>query len=358
MGSSRGDYQQSNDDGASPVYQILVYNFWEYLTAAPPLEPNFERGLPADAPIDPLVWGALYAESRKGLKSLGLIRWTSTFAFLGIIFAGNLLPQNPFVDDFTLFMIGGCFFVLALVLPLFCAQNLKWDMRSAVDRVNEILGRAGYTVRYDITNKGVCYSAEHRFQIYHFPKELTVLDAIPRTLQAMPPEPVKVYIHAPWYRQFFLWKCGCRHHDFFQGKQPTTLNAIHPYIWGSLCDAFHSHEIDELRAKRTGAISTLIALAIFSFFAIRDSRPWWIPVSVLLLLAVGAFFFFEHLLVKTTRKIGHDKWVEQVRNWRGIMEPMGWHLEYHHKDESDDAMRTKLCGGYPSDFVRFVPIHV
>ena len=185
-----------------------------------------------------------------------------------------------------------------------------------------------------------------------------MLDVLPPTNPNLPADPVKVYIHAPWYRHFFLWKCDLGRHNFFKDKQPNELRSIHPYIWGALSGTFHSHELEELRKKRNRMVTFLIILAVFSFFAIRDNRPWWIPVSVLLFLAVVAFFFFEHIMTKTTRQIGHDKWLESVHTWRSVMEPRGWHLEYHHKDESDDAMRTKVCGGSPSDFVRFVPISV
>lgn len=354
-----GDYQAWNNGGSTPVYKILVYNFWEYMTAATPLEPNFQRGFPANAPIDPLVWGGLYAESNQGLQSLALIKWTSTLVFLGIIFAGNLLPQNPFIDDSIIAIIGCVLFGIAILLPVYCERKLKQDMQKAVKAVNRILHGAGYHVEYEITKTGVLYSAEHRFYIFCSPKGPSVQDMLPPIQAAMPDEPAKVYMHAPWYRHWFLWRCDWKRHDFFEDEQPAALRAIHPYIWGSLCDAFHSHELDELREKRERIINYAIALAVFSFFAIRDNRPWWIPVTLLLLAAVVAFFFFEHLLAKVTKKIGHDKWIEAVASWKRVMEPLGWQMEYHHKDESDETWRAKiLFGGYPSDFIRFVPIHV
>ena len=357
MSCSTGDYQAWNVEEAEPVYSILVYNFWESMSATPPMEPNFRRGLPTNAPIDPLVWGGLYSESYQALKDFDRVQWSNILYCLGFLLSAGVVPNFLGVNDTVVLAVGLCLFGIGFLVHFFCVRKLNRDMRVVVETVNPILANAGYRVTYAIEPTGICYSKEHRFHIFHTPKGPSVFDVLPRTNVPKPLEPVKVYMHAPWYRHFFLWKCDMKRHVFFYDKQPESLKSIHPYLYGSLCDSFHSYEMEELRNKRTRVVNGLVFLAIFTFFAIRDNRPWWIPVGLLLIAAVVSFFVFEHFLTKTSRRIGHDKWVEAASHtWRRVMDRLGWNLEYHHKDESDDALRTKILGGAPSDFVRFVPV--
>ena len=54
---------------------ILVYSFWAFLSSEPPIEPNFYRGRPMVSKLDPIVWGALYAESFESLQAFERIHW-------------------------------------------------------------------------------------------------------------------------------------------------------------------------------------------------------------------------------------------------------------------------------------------
>eukprot|EP00977_Amphora_coffeiformis_P007375 scaffold1595_cov171-Amphora_coffeaeformis.AAC.16 len=353
MTSCTTNYELQDEN--KPVYTVLVYSFWGWLSPTPPAEPNFSRGLPVGAPIDPLVWGGLYAESFEGLQAFERAQWTMLLYINGFFLISGLLPSSR-IGDAVLLVIGIALFALGILLHSLCVHKLKKDMKKVEESINPTFAPTGYHVIFQPGDSS--YSTNLRFAIFFKPKGPSVLDVLPRPEAPLPSEPVRVYMHAPFYRHFILWKCDWKHHDFFDDKQPKALRSIHPFLFGSLANAFHSHEMEGMRKKRAFLVGTLVFLAIFSFYTIRDNRPWWIPVSILIGLAVVVFFYFEHLLTKTSINFGHDQWMQSLHTWQRVMEPLGWHLEYHHKDERSEALRTKmLFGGAPSDFIAFVPIH-
>ena len=320
MTSSTSDYQLQEEK--EPIYTILVYSFWGSLSPAPPpMEPNFSRGLPVDAPIDPLVWGGLYAQSFEGLQAFERVQFKLLIIFLfGVFLVSGLLPS---MSGNGALVSGVCLLAMAILIHFQYLKKLKTDMKKVEEDINPILDPTGYSVFF---NPGYWYSTDLRFAVFFTPKGPSVLDVLPRTELPLPSEPVKVYMHAPFYRHLILWKCDWQHHDFFDDKQPESLMTIHPFLWGSLANAFHCHFMEGIRKKRAIVAGTLIVLAIFTFYSIRDNRPWWIPVSILLSLAVVEFFYSEHLLTKTSINFGHDHWMQSLYTWQRVMEPLGWQL--------------------------------
>ena len=320
MTSSTTDYELQDEN--KPVYTILIYSFWGSLWPTPPSEPNFSRGLPLGAPIDPLVWGGLYAQSFEGLQAFERVQWTILLYVVGFFLISGLLPSLR-IGSAMLLAIGILLFALGILFHFRCVQKLQKDMKKVEEAINPILAPTGYHV---IFQPGDAYSTNLRFEIFFTPKGPSVLDVLPRPEAPLPSEPVKVYMHAPFYRHVVLWKCDWKRHDFFDDKQPKSLMSIHPFVFGSLANAFHSHEMEGIRKKRAYLVGLLVFLAIFTFYTIRDNGPWWIPVSIFFSVAVVVFFYFENLLTKTSINFGHDHWMQPLHTWQRVMEPLGWHL--------------------------------
>ena len=320
MTSSTTNYELQDEN--RHAYKILNYKFWGLLSPTPQTEPTYSRGVPVGARIDPLVWGALYALSFEGLQAFRRVQWTMLLYIAGFFLICGILPSSR-IGYAALLVIGIVLYAVGILLHFLGIRKLKKDMRKVEKSFNHSFAPTGYHVIFQPADS---YSYDFRFSIFFTPKGPSVMDVLPRPEVPLPSKPVKVYMHAPFYRHLILWKCDWKHHHFWGDKQPEALLSIHPFLFGSLRNAFYSHEMEGIRRKRAVWVGTLVLLALFTFYTIRDNRPWWIPVSILLSLAVVVFIYFEHLLTETSINFGHDHWIQSIHTWQPVVEPFGWHL--------------------------------
>jgi hypothetical protein len=339
---------RDNEDG-EPIGKILVHCMYGQVRTKS--EPNFLNGFPTEIPIDPLIWGGIYAASYPALQE-ARHRQVEWILVLFTYFHGGTVLEDLIGLEWINRIVFGLF-MTEFILFMYFSNRLAQRMRIAMADLNLTLAKLGFRVSYEVECTGHCYTEEHRIYIYALqPQALSsteILQRLPPCGVAQPAEPVTVYLYASTFQQI-VWRLTCSRPDCFIDGQPPALIYLNSFLWGALHYAVRVDELEAVQRKYVSA--TFLIMFVIPFFLITGNPDVaWLSIMIpLVIFYMGYVIFLECFLASRSRNGAHATWTQVVHQWQDVFGQAGWQLEYHHNGDVQTA-----CAPSSNVFIRFVP---